>query len=141
MTDQLHPAGRPPVRVLSLTLTDSALKKHGRPGTVRALATVSYHGIIIAGIPLIEHPGGWRVGAPARPDPTSPIRPVTIDGADAKAALFRAITATYSAMTGHAPPEEIPEGAARPSAPPGPWARPPAASQDAAFPQTEPDHG
>jgi DNA-binding cell septation regulator SpoVG len=131
----------PPVRVLSLTLTDSPLKKHGRPGTVRALATVSYHGIIIAGIPLIEHPGGWRVGAPARPDPTSPLRPVTIEGADAKAAIFRAITAAYSAMTGHAPPSEYSEGGARSAAPTGPWARPPAASRDVAFPSTEPLHG
>jgi hypothetical protein len=132
-------APHPPVRVLSLSLSNSPLKNHGRPGTIRAIATVDYHGVIISGLPLIEHPGGWRVGSPARPDPKG-LRQVTVEGRQAKGAIFRAIGAAYSAMTGHAPPEEYAEVRDKPAAPSGPWARPPAASRDAAFPLTEPDH-
>jgi hypothetical protein len=131
---------QPPVRVLSLTMKAETLKSHVRPvrsndkpGIVRASATVDFHGMVIEGIPLIEHPHGWRVGAPPRLDPNGR-RPITLSGRYARAAIFRAVAATYSAMSGHAPPLEIPRGACVPGEPIDPLARSPEASRDASFP-------
>ncbi len=127
----------PPIRVLALTLANQPA---GASETLRGLATVEFHGVVLADVALVQGQHGWRIGTPA-PRKRGAAKPYGFANRNVKSEVFRLIASAFSAMTGHSPPIETPAAHAQPAAPSDPWARSHAAPDGAAFPPDGAHHG